>query len=125
MPWEQRGEKRYYYHNKRVGSRVVRRYLGTGVIAELAAATDDLRRLERAIEARECRDLAARLREAEAALVALCNGTDVLARAARVVGGYHCHARGSWRRRRGQDNHHRTGGAGDGGRGTEEGPAPG
>src|SRR5262245_48221740 len=102
--WDARGNRRYFYRHVRIGGRPRRQYAGAGPAAELAAAADELRRLERAVEARECRDEEARLREAEAPLLELCNGTDVLARAALVVGGYHCHARGSWRRRRGQDN---------------------
>src|SRR5262245_8362028 len=100
MPWEQRREKRYYYHNKRVGSRVVRRYIGTGVIAELAAATADLRRLERTIEARECRAEQERFAAAEAPLLELCDLSERLARAALLIAGFYRHDRGAWRLRR-------------------------
>src|SRR5215468_6171837 len=101
MPWEQRGEKRYYYHDKRVGSRVVRRYLGTGVIAELVATVDDLARLERTIEVRERRAEQERFAAAAAPLLELCDCSERLARAALLAAGFHRHDRGAWRFRRG------------------------
>jgi len=101
MAWEQRGEKRYYYHSERVGSRVVRRYIGTGAIAELAATADDLRRLERAIEIRERRAEQERLAAAEAPLLELCELSERLAHAALLAAGFHRHDRGAWRRTRG------------------------
>ena len=101
MTWEQRGEKSYYYHNKRVGSRVVWRYLGTGAIAELAAAADDLRRLERTIEASARHAEQARLQEAEAPLLELCDCSERLACAALLAAGFHRHDRSRWRRTRG------------------------
>lgn len=66
--------------------------------AELAATTDDLRRLEREIAARERHAERERQREAEAPLLQLCELTDILARAALVLAGFRQHARGEWRR---------------------------
>lgn len=37
MGWEERKGRRYYYKAERVGGRVVKRYVGTGRLAELAA----------------------------------------------------------------------------------------
>ena len=48
MPWEQRGDRRYYYRTERRLGRAARRYVGSGDVAELAAAADELHRLERA-----------------------------------------------------------------------------
>ena len=53
--WEARGQRRYFYRHVRVGGRPRRLYAGTGRAAELAAAADALRRLNREIEARERR----------------------------------------------------------------------
>ena len=98
MAWEQVGRRRYYYHNQWVKGRSVRRYIGTGPAAELAAAADELRKLKRAIEARERQGERVRHRQAEAPLLALCGVTDVLSRAALVAAGYFRHDRGAWRR---------------------------
>src|SRR5260370_19618830 len=98
MAWDQVGSRRYYYRSERIGGRPVRRDVGTGPAAELAAAVDELRRVERAAETRECLAEQAKHQAAEAPLLELCKLTDVLARAALVAAGYHQHARGAWRR---------------------------
>jgi hypothetical protein len=102
MAWQVVDGRRYYYRAMRVGGRPVRRYVGAGGRpgAELAAAADDLRRLGREVAARERHAEQSRLQEAEAPLLALCELTDVLARAALVAAGYHRHDRGEWRRSR-------------------------
>jgi hypothetical protein len=97
MPWDQVGRRRYYYRSEWVSGQSVRRYVGTGAVAEMAASADELRRLRRAIEARLLRDETARREEAEAPLHKLCAVTDVLTRAALVAAGYHRHDRGTWR----------------------------
>src|SRR5687768_16820961 len=48
MSWAQRGPHTYYYRSVRHGGRVTKEYLGTGLLAELAAAEDAAQR-----EARE------------------------------------------------------------------------
>ena len=99
MAWERRASKRYYYRSERVGGRPVRRYVGAGdsPAAALAATTADLRRLGREIAARERHAERERLRGAEAALLELCEVSDIVARAALVGAGYHRHG-GEWRR---------------------------
>jgi hypothetical protein len=101
MPWVQQGNKRYFYHNERVGRRVVRRYHGNGPAAELAAAAAELRRLERVKATRERQEQLAQYQQAVAPLLDLCVGTDMLARAALFAAGFHQHEHGTWRRRRG------------------------
>ena len=100
MPWEMVGARRYYYRSERVAGRPVRRYIGTGPVAELAAAADDLRRLERAIAVQEEKAEQARRHNAESPLLELCAVTDVLAQASLVAAGHYRHDRGPWRRRR-------------------------
>ncbi|HZY90736.1 MAG TPA: hypothetical protein VFE78_38285 [Gemmataceae bacterium] len=102
MPWQQRGTKRYFYCSERAGGRPVRRYVGAAgsPAVELAATADDLRRLGREIAARERHAERERQQEAERSLLELCALTDVLARAALVLAGYHRHDRGEWRHRR-------------------------
>ena len=102
MPWQQRGTRSYFYTHERAGGRPVRRYVGAAgsPAAERAAANADLRRLEREAAARERHAERERLREAEAALLELCEVSDIVARAALVGAGYHRHG-GEWRRCRG------------------------
>jgi hypothetical protein len=100
VPWEQRGAKRYYYRNLRRRGAPRRQYVGRGdsPTAELVAAADALRRVQRAIERRERHAEQARFQEADRPLQQLCAGTDVLTRAALVAAGYYQHDRGAWRR---------------------------
>jgi hypothetical protein len=100
MAWEQVGRQRYYYRSQWVKGRSVRRYVGTGPVAELAAAAYDLRKLKRVIEAREREAEQASHHQAEAPLLGLCGLTELLARAALVAAGFRQHDRGEWRRRR-------------------------
>ena len=65
MGWEVRGKKRYYTRSRRVGGRVVREYVGTGPVAEVAATLDALRRAERQAAARVWKDAKATLAAAD------------------------------------------------------------
>ena len=100
MAWQVVDGRRYYYRGRRLCGRTRRVYVGPAgsPAAELAAAADDLRRLEREIAARESCAERERLREAEAPLLQLCQMTDALTRAALLAAGYRQHARGTWRR---------------------------
>ena len=100
MPWDRVGSRRYYYRSQRVAGRPVRRYVGTGPVADLAAAADELRKLKHAIADRELKAEQTRRHQAETPLGALCRLTDFLTRATFVTAGYHQHDRGAWRRRR-------------------------
>ena len=101
MGWD-RG--RYYTRSKKVGGRVVREYIGTGLMGKLAAKTDALAR-----ERRQLKALAERMEKVKIAfdpnLNALIEITDLLARAALRAAGYHQHKRGEWRKRREPDCH--------------------
>jgi hypothetical protein len=96
VAWEARGGGRYYYRVVRDGGRVRRLYLGNNPVAELAARDAELRRAERQARAHS----QGRLEAAEAVTRELAELTDLLARAALVVAGYHRHDRGAWRKRR-------------------------
>jgi hypothetical protein len=102
MAWQVVDARKYYYRHRRVGGRPRTVYVGAAgsPAAELAAAADGLRRLGREAAARERNAEQARQREAEAPLLALCERSDVLTRAALLSAGYHQHHRGPWRRRR-------------------------
>lgn len=102
MGWERRARGgQFYTRSRRVGGRVVREYVGAGVLAEVAAALDALERERAAEHRREGKAGAERLDAAEALLIELCEAADALAAAALLAAGYHRHDRGDWRRRRG------------------------
>jgi hypothetical protein len=100
MGWD-RG--RYYIRSRKVNGRVVREYVGTGRVAELAAQLDALEREQRLLDALAVRDEKADLAALEGDMKALSETTDLLARAALLAAGFHRHKRGEWRKRRGQD----------------------
>jgi hypothetical protein len=105
MAWQEVDGRRYYYRGRRLGGRTRRVYVGAAgsPAAELAAAADHLRRLEREIAARERHAEQARQREVEAPLLELCELADVLTRAALLAAGFRQHDRGEWRRCRETD----------------------
>jgi len=80
---------------------VVRTYCGGGERARQAADEDAARRAEREASARAWRAQQTRLEAADAVVAELIDGVEALARAHLLLGGYHQHARGHWRRRRG------------------------
>jgi hypothetical protein len=97
MAWE-RG---YYYQVKKIRGRVVRQYIGKGIVAEVMAAGDELIRRERAVQQTQTRLLRAELDVPEPGLLQLDESADLLARAILLAAGCHQHHRGEWRRRRG------------------------
>jgi len=100
MGWESRGGRRYFYRAGRVDGRVVKDYVGTGPLAELAAKLEaqDRRRRREATQALEAER--ARLAPAEAASAALDAAVDALVAAALLAAGYHRPNYAPWRRRR-------------------------
>lgn len=101
MAWEKRGDHYYYYYRSvRRGGRVVKCYEGSGKLAEIVAKLDVLERQERRAQRMADQRPDEGLDEAEAVLVAMCEASEILARAALTLAGYHRHDRGPWRRRR-------------------------
>lgn len=100
--------RRYYTRSRRVNGRVVREYVGSGLIGQMDAA-DRERRLALKAKANQAR-----------AEVKLIDGdfqwieelADVLVHAALVAAGYHRHNRGEWRRKREHDEPATSDGAG-------------
>jgi hypothetical protein len=119
MAWE-RG---YYYRVRREGRRVVREYVGTGRIAELAAQLDALERQKRAAEAAAWRAEKARLDALDAKVSALIDLTDLAAAAALLAAGFHQHKR-QWRRKRHGQGTHANGPDGPGRGGEDLGARP-
>ena len=101
MGWQQRGEKRYYYRSVWQDGRSVCTYLGAGDVAELAAAADALRRVQREIDGRRWQQEQERQAAADALLIELCEQSDRHVRATLLVAGFHQHTRGAWRFKRG------------------------
>jgi hypothetical protein len=100
MAMTRRGKRSYFYRSERRNGRPVRIYVGAGEVAELAAAAEDLRRLDRTIAVRQRQAEQARRQEAEAPLLELCKTTDLLVRAALTAAGFYQHSRGEWRKSR-------------------------
>jgi hypothetical protein len=97
MGWD---KGRYYTRSRKVNGRVVREYIGTGRVAELAAELDALEREKRRRAARALRRERDELAALEADVRAASQAADLVARAALLAAGFHQHRRGEWRRRR-------------------------
>jgi hypothetical protein len=106
MPWDQRGQKRYYYRYSWQNGRAVRIYCGTGEIAELAATADALLQIKKEAEARQWRQEQERRETADALLEELSKQADLLVRAALLTAGFRQHDRGAWRRKRVTQSEH-------------------
>ena len=102
MAWEtrERGGS-YYTRSRKVDGRVVREYVGGGILGELAAQTDALERRQREEEAALLREERERLETLAGLTEELYQAAEVLAKAALIAAGYHQHKRGEWRKRRG------------------------
>ena len=101
MTWERRDRGGWYYtRSRRVGGRVVREYVGTGLGAVLAAELDAQERAERKAEREALCAEQERWGDMDAAVAQVCEATDLMARTALVLAGYHQHHRGEWRKRR-------------------------
>src|SRR5262245_34991056 len=82
---------RYYTRSKKVNGRVVREYLGTGRVAELAAQLDAIGREERNLAAEERRMQRAEQDDLDEKVQALIDVTDLLAHAALTAAGFRQH----------------------------------
>ena len=100
MGWEKRGNAMYYYTAQRGGGRVVKQYVGTGRVAELAAQLDALARAERTEAAEAAKRERDELAALDAALAPLNELADAATIAALVAAGCHRPKRGKWRKRR-------------------------
>jgi hypothetical protein len=102
-PWERRERGGLYFtRSKKVGGRVIREYVGVGILGELAARIDAEERRRREEEQARRREERERLDALVAPIEELCDAAEVIARAALIASGYHQHHRGEWRKRREQ-----------------------
>ena len=105
MGWEKRERgTRYYTRSRRIGDRVLKEYVGTGPLAELAALQDKAQRLRREEEERAWKREREDLERLDGTAGELCELADLLTRAALLAAGYRQHHRGGWRKPRGRDN---------------------
>ena len=99
MAWERRKRGGLYYcRSKRVGGRVVREYVGTGAVGEVAAALDAAARRERELRAVAVRESRQRYEVALQPLVALENTVRALMTIELISAGYD-YRHGRWRKR--------------------------
>ncbi len=99
--WERRARGGLYYtRSRKVNGRVVREYVGGGVLGELAARMDEEDRQRREEEAALWKEERERLEELAGLVDELCEDTETIARAALLAAGFRRHKRGEWRRRR-------------------------
>ncbi len=99
MGWEKDG--RYYTRSSRVNGRVVREYVGSGELSLLSARLDAILRAERRAERERDKQQCQALQSEDEELRAYCQAVETVLRDALTGAGYHQHARGEWRKRRG------------------------
>ena len=100
-PWERRERGGLYYtRSRKVNGRVVREYVGGGLLGEIAARMDAEVRLRREEEAAAWREERERLEELAGLVDELCEAVETVTRATLLAAGFRQHNRGEWRRRR-------------------------
>lgn len=111
MGLEIRNGHYYYTRSQRVNGRVKRRYVGSGLVARVAAQDAEIKRLV-ALEVRR-RQHAQWQQERNAAdaldhaVDAVCEDAAAAFHAVMATAGYHQHARGDWRKKRREKQHGR------------------
>jgi hypothetical protein len=100
-PWERRERGGLYYtRSRKVSGRVVREYVGGGLLGQLAARMDAKERRRREEEAAARKEEQERMEALTAPVEELCEGVEILARATLLASGYRRHNRGEWRKKR-------------------------
>ncbi len=99
MAWELRRSSPYYYRSVRVNGRVVKQYVGKGMIAnEFARLQAEKQQLLQA-RRRSVREFSEQLQHYERILKPFWSSSEAVFKRAFEAAGYHYH-RGEWRRRR-------------------------
>jgi hypothetical protein len=106
MAWERRERGGpYYTRSRKVNGKVVREYVGGGLLGQIAARMDAEERRRREEEAAAWKEERERLEELAGLADELCEGVEVIAWAALLAAGFRRHKRGDWRRRRDRGTH--------------------
>ena len=101
MAWEKRERGGLYYtRSRKENGRVVREYVGGGVLGQIAALEDEHERRRREEQAAYWREEQQDLDALDAPVNELSEASDLLVRAALLASGYRQHNRGEWRLRR-------------------------
>src|SRR5918997_5575536 len=104
MAWEKREHGGpYYTRSRKVNGRVVREYVGGGLLGEFAARMDAEDRQRREEEAAAWREERERLDELAGLVDEFCQEVETIARAALLAAGFRRHNRGEWRKARGRE----------------------
>jgi hypothetical protein len=90
-----RGQGRYYTHSRKVNGRIIREYVGTGLIPKLAAEQEAEVRAQRLAERERLQCEAMRWATTAAPLMQLSQLLDGRAATALITAGYHRHHRGA------------------------------
>lgn len=101
MAWENRRRQRYFYRSRRVGSRVLKEYLGRGAAAAAVAAEIGEGRSERLREQRAQAEFVDRIGAADGLFQQFDRLTSALVAAAMMLAGFRQHNRHEWRRTHG------------------------
>ena len=100
-PWESRERGGLYYtRSRKVNGRVIRKYMGGGLLGKLASQLDAEERRRREEEAAAWKEERRQMETLMAPVEELCDAAEVLVRATLLATGYHRHNRGEWRMRR-------------------------
>ncbi len=103
MAWESRnGVGRYYTRSRRVNGRIIREYVGTGLLGELACEADASEKAKQALATAAFRVIQNRDAELDEKLDSFLGYAEYVAGGLLILAGHHQHKRGEWRQRREQ-----------------------
>lgn len=100
MSWEYRGSNRYYTRTRRQNGRVIREYVGTGQLADIAAYQDFMLFVTRRERSSQDRTRLEEIKAAKALLKKVRMQVWSQFLLAMAEFGFHLHARSTWRKRR-------------------------
>jgi cysteine sulfinate desulfinase/cysteine desulfurase-like protein len=99
MAWALRRGRKFFYRSRRVGTEVVKEYVGCGLAAQIAARRDAETRDRREKAKDEVSQMVATMRHADDLLGELNGGVELLVAAEMLTAGFHSHGT-AWRRSR-------------------------